>query len=95
MVKECRSFMGMVNFVSIFCLKFQGLLKPINELTRKGRHFIWGDEQQKAFEEKRIDYKDPLSYIYQIGKDDSNYIQILANLPLVVHCIKSKMVNPG
>ena len=41
----------MVNFVSIFCLELQKLLKPIYDLTRKGRPFIWGDEQQKAFEE--------------------------------------------
>ena len=41
----------MVHFVSIFCLELQGLLKPIYDLTRMGRPFIWGDEQQKAFEE--------------------------------------------
>ena len=29
MIKECRSFVGMVNFVSIFCPELQGLLKPI------------------------------------------------------------------
>ena len=51
MIKECRSFVGMVNFVSIFCPELQGLLKPIYDLTRKGRHFIWGEEQQKAFDE--------------------------------------------
>ena len=26
-------------------------IKPIYNLTRKGRHFIWGKEQQEAFEE--------------------------------------------
>ena len=41
----------MVNFVSIFCPELQELLKPINNLTRKGRQFIWGEEQQSAFEE--------------------------------------------
>ena len=51
MIKECRSFTEMVNFVSIFCSELQGLLKPIYDLTQKGRHFIWGEEQQKAFEE--------------------------------------------
>ena len=51
MVKGCRSFAGMVNFVSIFCPELQKLLKPIYDLTRKGRHFIWGEEQQAAFEE--------------------------------------------
>ena len=51
MIKECRHFVGMVNFVSIFSPEPQGLLKPIYDLTRKGRHFIWGEEQQKAFDE--------------------------------------------
>ena len=41
----------MVNFVSIFCPELQRLLKPIYDLTRKGRQFIWGEEQQKAFDE--------------------------------------------
>ena len=41
----------MVNFVSIFCPELQRLLKPIYGLTRKGRQFIWGEEQQKAFDE--------------------------------------------
>ena len=26
-------------------------MKPIYDLTRKGRQFIWGEEQQKAFDE--------------------------------------------
>ena len=49
--KGCRSFARMVNFVSIFCPELQKLLKPIFDLTRKGRPFVWGEEQQKAFEE--------------------------------------------
>ena len=49
--KVCRSFAGMVNFVSIFCPELQKLLKPIYELTKKGRPFVWGDDQQKAFDE--------------------------------------------
>ena len=50
-IKGCRNFVGMVNFVSIFCPELQRLLKPIYDLTRKGRQFIWGEEQQKAFDE--------------------------------------------
>ena len=49
--KVCRRFAGMVNFVRIFCPELQKLLKSIYDLPRKGRPFIWGDEQQKAFEE--------------------------------------------
>ena len=36
MIIECRSFVGMVNFVSIFCSELQGLMKPIFDLTQKG-----------------------------------------------------------
>ena len=50
-VKGCRSFAGIVNFLSIFCPELQKLLKPIYDLTRKGRQFIWKKEQKLAFEE--------------------------------------------
>ena len=36
--------------MSLFCPELQKLLKPIYNLTRKGRQFIWGKEQQ-AFDE--------------------------------------------
>ena len=49
--KGCRSFVGVVNFLSMFCPELQKLLKPIYDLTRKGRPFIWGKEQQDSFEE--------------------------------------------
>ena len=45
MIKGCRSFVGMENFVSIFCLELQKLLKPIYDLTGKGRQFNWEEEQ--------------------------------------------------
>ena len=35
----------------MFCLELQKILKPIYDLTRKGRQFIWGEEQQITFEE--------------------------------------------
>ena len=50
-VKGCRSSAGMVNFPSMFCPEFQKLLKLIYDLTRKGRPFVWGKEQQDSFEE--------------------------------------------
>ena len=64
MPKGCRSFAGMVNFLSMFCLELQKLLKPIYDLTRKVRPFIWGEEQQESFEEikKRL-VKAPVLHI--------------------------------
>ena len=47
--KECKSFCGVVNYVSLFCKDLQHLLHPIVELTRKGRPFHWGPEQEKSF----------------------------------------------
>ena len=49
--KGCRSFAGVVNFLSMFCPVLQKLLKPIYDLTRKGRPFNWGKEQQGSFVE--------------------------------------------
>ena len=49
--KRCRSFTGVVNFLSMFCPELQKLLKPIYDLTRKGKPFYWGKEQQESFKE--------------------------------------------
>ena len=35
----------------MFCPELQKLLKPIYDLTRKGRPFYWGKEQQDSFME--------------------------------------------
>ena len=49
-VKGCKSFCGVVNYLSIFCRHLQKLLKPIYDLTKKGRPFVWQEEQQQAFD---------------------------------------------
>ena len=49
-IKGCKIFCGVVNYLSIFCRNLQKLLKPIYKLTKKGRPFIWQDEQQQAFD---------------------------------------------
>ena len=80
MIKECRSFVGMVNFISIFCPELHKLLKPIYNLTRKGRQFIWGEEQQIAFEEiKSRLQRPPLLHLpykkgrFQLHSDTSKF----------------------
>ena len=35
------------------------MLKPIYELTKKGRHFIWGKEQQEAFDKIKARLQKP------------------------------------
>ena len=54
----------MVHFLSMFCSELQKLLKPIYDLTRKGRPFIWGKEQHDSFEEiKHRLIKPPVLYM--------------------------------
>ena len=48
--KEYKSFCGVVNYLSLFCKDLQRLLCPIVQLTRKGRPFLWGHEQELAFD---------------------------------------------
>ena len=54
----------MVSFLSMFCPELQKLLKPIYDLTRKGRPFNWGKEQQDSFKEiKRRLIKPPVLHM--------------------------------
>ena len=60
-VKECRTFCGMVNFLSTFCKNLRELLIPIYNLTKKRARFQWTDKHQKAFEEiKQLLVKPPV-----------------------------------
>ena len=80
-VKGYRSFAGMVNLLSIFCSDLQKLLKPIYDLTRKGRSFNWQQEQQIAFKEIKNKLQKPPFYTYQITKEDFTYTQTHINMP--------------
>ena len=77
---QYKSFAGMVNFVSIFCPDLQKLLKPIYDLMRKGKQFVWGVEQQNAFDEiKQRLQKPPVFHMpnkigrFQLYSDTSKY----------------------
>ena len=48
--KDCKSFYGVVNYVSLFCPHLQKLLAPIYDLTRKGRPFVWTQLHQENFD---------------------------------------------
>ena len=50
-VKDCRSFCGMVNYLSVFLENLQTKLIPIYQITRKGIPFYWGEEQENAFQD--------------------------------------------
>ena len=100
--KGCRSFAGVVNFLSMFCPGLQKLLKPIYNLTRKGRPFHWGKEQQDSFTEiKHRLVKPPVLHMpnmsgrFHLYSDTSKYMtgsalyQIQGGKPkLIAYAIK-------
>ena len=77
--KRIKSFAGMVNFVSMFCPELQKLLKPIYDLTKKGRPFLWGKEQQDTFEEIQSRIQKPQFSVCLIEKADLYCIQTPVN----------------
>ena len=64
-------------------------------LIEKENSFFGRKNNKRPLMRSNADYKDPQFYIYPTDMDDSNYIQTLVSLPLVVHCIKSKMDSQG
>ena len=49
-VKQCKSFCGVVNYLSLFCPNLQRHLAPIYDLTRKGTPFHWTPTHQSSFD---------------------------------------------
>lgn len=49
-IKEVEAFIGKVNYYNNFIPNFSQISAPINQLRRKNAKFIWGKEQQAAFE---------------------------------------------
>jgi hypothetical protein len=49
-VKDVREFLRLASFYRKLLDNFDAEAKPLTELTKKDRPFIWGPEQQKTFE---------------------------------------------
>ena len=49
-VTEVRRFMGLVNQLGKFSSRIAEISQPVRELLRSDRAWVWGPDQQKAFE---------------------------------------------
>ena len=50
-VKDIRKFLGFCNFYQRFIRGFSQIAKPLNDRLKKGAQWIWGEPEDKAFEE--------------------------------------------
>jgi hypothetical protein len=59
--KHVRSFLGFCNFYHAFIRGFAKLAKPLNNLTKKDTPWIWGNDEQNAFDTlKRCITEEPI-----------------------------------
>jgi hypothetical protein len=47
-VKEVRAFLGLASFYRCLIPKFADIVKPLTELTRKDKPFLWEARQEAA-----------------------------------------------
>jgi len=57
--KALKSFCGVVNYLAMFCPGLQDMLRPLYELTRKGKPWHWTDIHQTAFETIKAKLQNP------------------------------------
>ncbi len=73
---EVRSFLGLVNFTARYIENLATVSEPLRKLTRKDEPFIWGPEQQRAFQtlKDRLASSETLAYF-----DKESKTQVIAD----------------
>ena len=49
-LRELRSFLGLCSYYRKFVSHFSTIVKPLTILTKKDQKFVWGSDQERAFE---------------------------------------------
>jgi hypothetical protein len=87
-LKELQSLLGKINFVRRFISNLSQKVLPFSPLLRlkKDQKFVWGDEQQRAFNEIKEYMKEPLVLVPpQLNKPFKLYVA--ADTPTIVSAL--------
>ncbi|GJS80437.1 putative reverse transcriptase domain-containing protein [Tanacetum coccineum] len=64
---EVRQFLGLAGYYRRFIEGFSKIAKPLTRLTQKNKSYIWGEEQESAFQllKQKTQVKQPILAYYQ------------------------------
>ncbi len=55
-LRDVRAFLGFANFYRRFIKGYSEIVRPLTALTRKEVPWVWGEEQNMAFEELKAPF---------------------------------------
>ncbi|GJV57693.1 hypothetical protein Tco_1458698 [Tanacetum coccineum] len=67
---EIRQFLGLAGYYQRFIEGFSKIAKPLTELTQKNKKYIWGEDQESAFQLLKQKLCEAPSLALPKGKDD-------------------------
>jgi len=71
---EVLSLLGMTNYCARFIENYSDITAPIRELTRKQTKFIWGEDQEKAFDRLKTAIKSDNALAYFDARKETEII---------------------
>ena len=63
-IKQVRGFLGVINFIKNHIPNRAAIIEPITRLTRRDVKFVWGEEQQQAFEKVKAVISESIMLTY-------------------------------
>jgi len=78
-LSEVRTYLGFTGYYRRFVPNYSDLAKPLTSLTKKGATFVWGHEQQSAFE-KIKGYIEKVPLLYYPLPDTEFHLKVDASL---------------
>ena len=77
--EEVESFLGLVNFSARFIPNLASIAEPLHKLTRKQTPFVWGTEQQGAFDALKGSLANAETWLISSAMQKKpNFLQMLA-----------------